>query len=168
MKKLFALLLVIILSLPCYSQEKSGRPSVTNNKHFFGFGFSSASGMGFSYRMWHHDKIGVHISSLPYINGVSKKVYVNSAVSSLFLLREADFTKFYIYNSYQFLYKEKYYDWNNYTRKTSNLSIGLGIGFQSTQNHFSIAMQFGYAGYAINTDNPTLFLTGGVFMFYYF
>ncbi len=165
MKRFIIILPLTLFSLLAFSQEN---PSVKNNKHFFGIGASSTSGMGITYRMWHQKKIGFQISSLSYMNGTSKKVYVNSSVSSLFLLREADRTKFYIYNSYQFIYKEKYYDWSHYTQKTSDLNVGLGIGFQSSQDHFSIAMQFGYGAYSINTDFPVLFLAGGVFAFYYF
>lgn len=165
MKQFILILQLTLFSLLAFSQENS---SVKNNKHFLGVGASSTSGMGITYRMWHHDKIGFQISSLPFINRVRKKVYVNSSVSYLFLLRKADRTKFYLYNSYQFIYKEKYYEWSHYTRKTSDFNIGLGIGLQSSQNNFSIAIQFGYGAYSINTRLPVLSLAGGAFLFYYF
>lgn len=182
--QLFLVFIIVSSSTTSFAQEIDSTSTEKNYyKHAVGMTFTSASGLGMSYRYRIKNSFGFQISYLPVIETIRGRE--NNHVfgfSFIYTFYEGEKSNFYIYqgNSYwisqevgggYYAYhtnngaihtNPNYYEEYNYYKKFMNNSLGLGMEFL-IQERGGVNIQVGLGGY----DNFTSILPAGGISLYY-
>ncbi|MFH1613404.1 MAG: hypothetical protein ABIB46_06795 [bacterium] len=177
MKKLILIVIMFLIPILSYSQEKifttadAANISESEYKYSIGAAAGFTTGTGVSFRKWFDNKKAVQITLLPFLN--KENSTISLGLTYLQKLKQGKTTNLFFYTGYHYfqVIETSYIDDKNILNKKNtsiNNNVGAGPGLEIKIDNIVFDIMVGFAIYHNNIDKLSLGLTGEIGLFYNF